>query len=786
MYNTEKRLFFTYDNELSIINKCEYAKSTGLGGVMIWEIGEDHTNTLITAVAQGMGRRLEDKPIIVGGTVEFKVGDEINIKVVKEVCDTALNEQLVYSINDDSLATINGNTVKLNNSDIVLLGAVDLVEEGDNTVYSINRINTLLLENGSTVKLDQIVKYLGQIESDYEFLPGDNTPNRKFIDAGNNGTNGYTSLGGSNPIPLTDDEIEEYRLGESVSNLKNIICVANGLYLEILNEDNQYGMVKGLFTLQLLRANEGEGGGFVYASIESSIGAFICETKYGPTKPYMSIVGNVSGFSIDKYTYYCWFIQGDTINYQIDVEGYIGSDQVSYKESSIIPEHTESLYYILNYIKVNQVLTNAITENKYQLVQKNNNLIDQEIALELYIGSNSIGYLSYVDDIWYICDKVGYESNADNLITNLSSYKLGEFNIGHIENELSIVLHKSKEVNAEIQNMQLEFEIDLYTDELQLFSNGTSKLIYSITFSIVRLVPEQAIYSGIDKMYSGLSESSIIKVTNGSSFTIEYQTRYIPIAFPKGMNQMYWVLSTIGYSYYMDELGNYLTLDQNGNVINISPLLTLDPNDSSKVLVSKNAHGDYEYTHNSKKIKFELLSSFQSSYLPQGTKITMIDMSSEKSPTYYYYICEEDKTQINLNDFYVMGTKSLLGNMSKNPEFKNLYYNENVSSDQAQEATRITERLIFVFDLEQVDKTEYHNVIDNIYTGNVILNHLYGQTLSTSVDIMDFVKSEIKEDVIYITEGTSFDDIVEKISECKLTRIPYLDKEEYELLKEWL
>ena len=34
-----------------------------------------------------------------------------------------------------------------------------------------------------------------------------------------------------------------------------------------------------------------------------------------------------------------------------------------------------------------------------------------------------------------------------------------------------------------------------------------------------------------------------------------------------------------------------------------------------------------------------------------------------------------------------------------------------------------------------------------------------------------------KEDVVYITEGTSFDDIVEKISECKLTRIPYLDKE---------
>ena len=125
MYNTDKRLFFTYDNELSIINKCDYAQSTGLGGVMIWEIGEDHTNTLITAVAQGMNRKLEDKPFIVGGTETFKVGEEISIKTVKEVCDTALNEQLVYNISDESIATINGNIVKLIKNGTVTITAVN-------------------------------------------------------------------------------------------------------------------------------------------------------------------------------------------------------------------------------------------------------------------------------------------------------------------------------------------------------------------------------------------------------------------------------------------------------------------------------------------------------------------------------------------------------------------------------------------------------------------------------------------------------------------------------------
>lgn len=116
MFNTEKRMFYTYENELSIIYKCEYAKSIGLGGVMIWEIGEDTTNTLITAVAQGMGRKLEDKPYIVGGNGTFNVGDEINIKAIKEASDTLLSENLIYTLSDDTIAVLNGTNVKFTNS----------------------------------------------------------------------------------------------------------------------------------------------------------------------------------------------------------------------------------------------------------------------------------------------------------------------------------------------------------------------------------------------------------------------------------------------------------------------------------------------------------------------------------------------------------------------------------------------------------------------------------------------------------------------------------------------
>ncbi len=123
MFNVEKRLFYTYENELSIIYKCEYAKSIGLGGVMIWEIGEDTTNTLITAVAQGMDKKLSDKPYIVGGNETFKVGDEINIKAIKEASDTILNEQLIYTLSDNTIATIDGTSVSFVKSGTVIITA---------------------------------------------------------------------------------------------------------------------------------------------------------------------------------------------------------------------------------------------------------------------------------------------------------------------------------------------------------------------------------------------------------------------------------------------------------------------------------------------------------------------------------------------------------------------------------------------------------------------------------------------------------------------------------------
>lgn len=611
--------------------------------------------------------------------------------------------------------------VNLDNCDIVLLGAIDLVEEGDTTIYSINRIKNINMYNGSTIKLDQIVKNLENIYSDQE-------SDRKFIINGNNGSNSVDKP--DELDPLTNEEIANYITNEFN---KNIICVANGLYLELMKENNEYGSVKGLFTLQLLRANYGEGGGFVYASLTESTGDFICFTKFSEDGDYMLVVDDRGGFINDSYSYYCWFIQGNLINYSISINGYIGSEETSYIETAIIPTHDVPLYYVLNNLVVDEqsVLYNAIVGNKYELVGKNTNLVGQEIAIEMILGSNS-WFLEYdnVNKIWSFGGKLGAHNISEELRHNILAENV---TINSYASQVQIVLHKSLDVNAEVTNMQFSLEMLKYMDDPNKDDNiiaydETYQLNFKIGFSIVRLVPVQNSYYGPYSNYAGLASSNAISITTSSTMTFEYQTRFIPSAFPISSGNMIWALSTNTYSYYIDSLGNFMTLDSSGNVVAISTTLTLDPSETTKILVSKTTSGDYQYVHDGKTITFEQMTVAQVSYIPKGTKITMIDMTLSDSPGYYYYICEENTNYINLLDFMKMGTNITIKNNIK-PEFVKQY--------ETGQASRITERIIFVFDFET---TEFSSVGE--FQSSIYLCHSYGKD-DSYIDIMDYVKAEV-------------------------------------------
>ncbi len=695
----------------------------------------------------------------------------------------------------------------LTRSAVVLLGAVDLVDEEDASTYSINRIGKLSMVGGSTFKLDSIVKLLGELRSDVD-------TDRQFIKKGNNGQNSYTASDPSNPLgkPLVGSyadeaaEIAAYRAGTSVQN-KNTVCVANGLFLEVMKNQNEYGPVYGLFTLELLYANPGEGGGFVYADIATSSGDFICETEKGyvynavtsPTEAdfnagkyfervtgagyvaalppynasklyytheltvgqYMDVVDNVGGYieSKDLYTYYYWYIRGPIITYTGDITGHIGSKETSFGYDYTIPEHGDGLNYTLVGINVNDIMYNALCGESplYQLVQpqltESNEddpcaivpLDGQQIAVQVTHGDKSLGFLTYdaQNNAWGI--KLtngnviyGYEGRTNEALGNT----LDLFNVTSKNNKLSFILHKSTEVNAELTDMKVTVDIDLFDEGGHIYSGGVSTLIFNTRISIVRLVPEQKIFTEFSKKYAGIaiSNPSSVRITGKSSFTVEYHTLYIPNVFPKIDNSdMSWLLSAEGYKYYMDTAGHFVTVhtDAQGaesvvnhteNMIFVGTVLTHDEAVEQNIYILNNEYY-CKYSVNNETVvsvldEVEGLGS-DGSIFPQNTTITMVDRTGD-IPTYYYYlVSSQNQTQINLLDFCVMGTNTPIREMQTPPEFISIYNDGGTS--------RITEDLVFIFDFLNVD---WDTVGHNFVTGaGITLKHIYD-----SDDIMDYVK----------------------------------------------
>ena len=341
----------------------------------------------------------------------------------------------------DSLKTFyslqRADTVNLVRSRIVLEGAQDLVDENaDDTLYAINRVGQLNMEESSALKLTTIVNLLGGLSSDQ------NTET-VYIDKGNNGVNNYIRRDGSKPTKmLTAEQIaayraeyEQYKNNSNQDTLTgtyqsfNVVCVANGRYLEIKKSDSEYGNVTGLFTLELLHANPGEGGGFVYANIGAqgdtenpgSTGDFICVTKDSDApdaSSYMDVYDNVGGLKNSggqtDYTWYYWYIKGGKYTYNAYVDGFIGTTETSFTESITLPEMNENYYYILNSVNGEAPVSELNSSSEFctaRLQNRWNEETDKDrdvYAIELQVVASkmdgsaetvtSIGYLDYKKD----------------------------------------------------------------------------------------------------------------------------------------------------------------------------------------------------------------------------------------------------------------------------------------------------------------------------------------------------------------------------------------------------
>jgi len=674
--------------------------------------------------------------------------------------------------------------VILDNSAVVLLGAIDLVEEGDTAVYSINRVGQMEMLNGSVLKLDQIVKYLGGLISDVHGATSESP--RKYIHLGNNGSNGpdgngYHDMGcdGSCLDPLTEDDIDAYRNCTATDDghvhteeNKNVVCVANGLYLEIMGEDDEYGPVTGLFTLSLLNANPGEGGGFVYGSILESTGDFICETKewafanaevsnaeqfaqqlaahgnlytrvsgkaYQTAKEYiagqtyyyrdtanendntyMEIIDDVGGLENDVYSYYYWYIGGPSVTYSSEIIGYIGTNNTQFTVSNNIPLHESPYDYVLFDVSVNDILANAVgNSGNLQLVQSAN-VTGNQIAIELKHGNTSMGFLTYEDGKWGMklgsTVMYGYEGDAVEAKNNV----LGNFAAVVGSDQLTWVLHKSTGVANTISDMEVYLDIDLYTDaeleEAGMVSGGTTVLSFTNNMSIIRLVPLQNLYHDSIRGYDGVGTTSAIHITGDSCFTAEYQTKYVPAAFPgiSGTN-MKWVLSTQNRYYYVNG-DSFVTLDASGKIVGCSDDI------AKNATVVKNGNGTITVGGS---ITMTEAANFESeNKIPAGTKITMIDLTGE-TPGYYYYICAEAKDTIDLTSFLEMGSNKAITDAAA---FLKVY------DDQIMD--QITERILFVFDFSDATYTNATVDAEKVLAGGIVFQHLFDGT-----DIMDHVKN---------------------------------------------
>ena len=690
--------------------------------------------------------------------------------------------------------------VTLSGSRVVLLGAVDLVaENADDTVYSINRVGKLNLENSSTIKVVKTVNLLAELTSDEQ-------TDRQFIDRGNNNGNygisgnDYTGHGGSDPkSPLTEDEVNDYINAydslvarNTVSCSVNVVCVANGGYLEVKKSETEYGPVTGLYTLQLVNAVPGEGGGFVYASIMGkqvgdgyATGNFICMTKDSSGEAYMQVFHDVGGSYTDgKYEYYIWYLKGNKYNYDVDLTAYIGTLDTDFSKTLSVSADQKQKYVLLG-LEQNQSV-NGFDSSMLMNTWENNeeDKSSDKIAIELRLiinernGSSiavttqNIGFIGYetvngnpdgdavetsgsrVYGIWRSTDS-GWEFKApkgdDKSFEILDGDALAELGENTVGVQLQFILHKGEGMVSEFRNLPFVIKIAEVAENnyTNVQADNCIMLTTNLKVSAIRLVPTQAAYLGVGKLYGGISSDAAVNITGDSAFTMQFITKYIPSAFTNGStNRIEETLKTKYETVYLlDENGVGYTL--NGS--SLEPVNVVNQNDNTvhgyKIALSGDEYtvtylgsdGNVLVDEDGKERTYSCTAQkYESGFvMPAGTTITLSASIDEGSPSYWYYYCTADTGEVKLGDFIPMNA---VGSASGD-----IYNVINTAS-----SSRITENLIFVIDFSNASDL---SGLNEASIGSAFLEHSYKSAGGTS-DIMDYVSAENKseESVSYTRE----------------------------------
>ena len=689
--------------------------------------------------------------------------------------------------------------VTLKGSRVVLLGAVDLVaDQADDTQYSVNRVGQLNLKDSSTIKVTKTVNLLSELTSDEQ-------PDRQFVDRGNNtgnagiSGNDYTGHGGSAPkAPLTAEEnqayIADYQAyieGKSLPNDTfrsiNVVCVANGGYLEVKKSAEEYGAVTGLFTLQLVNANPGEGGGFVYASIQGKqsgddyiTGNFVCVTPDSSGNGFMTVFHDVGGsYDEGKYEYYLWYLKGNKYSYDVNLTGYIGTQDTEFEKTLSVSADRDQ-YYVLLDLERSRTVT-GFEDSMLQNVWTGSDAdrTSSRIAIEVQLLTNersgsgidtntqNIGFIGYQTEdntpdgtasldengqrVWGIWRSVNNawsfqpckgDKNSFAVTAADALAKLDENVVGA---QLKFILHKGTGMTTEFRNLPFELKIaevakSDFEGPNKIQTDSCILLTANLNVSAIRLVPSQAAYLGAGKLYGGVSSDSVVNITDESAFTMQFITKYIPSAF--GTSSADAIQETLCTSYdtiyLVDANGVGYTLDAKSEAL--TPTYVTNQNDNTvQGYTIAESNGAYTVTYldasgsaltdedgNVRSYSCTAIRQSSGFELPAGTTITLIASIDEATPSYWYYYCEKSTGEVPLGEFTMM-------NRSENSTGDSIY--DVISSNSS---SRITENMIFVLDFSNVPERNWPSVTE----GTAILSHTYRTGSQSYADIMDFVSEE--------------------------------------------
>lgn len=518
------------------------------------------------------------------------------------------------------------NVANLTASRVVLRGAVDLVADNPTDAqFSVNRVGQINMNESSTIKVCKTVNLLGGLKSDLlterEFIHlGKNSGNAGNVDEYlDNGYTGHGATASDPATPITQEEVavyhqayETYISGADLSagsyNLTdkngslnsapidsvNMVCVANGSYLEVKKTATSFGPVEGLFTLQLLKANPGEGGGFVYADIPASTGNFVCVTKMDlkegqTTADYMYVYHNVGGnFTDPKYEYYYWYLKGGRYSYDVNLEGEIGTTDTVFTETISLSVEN-NMYYVLSSltaedpVKENFLMTQtgtAANETRLQNIWDTGYADEEKLSLEIVMEVNeksvsgitvrteSLGYIGYQtadgtpagtalktsEDkyTWGIWHNTGTEASPVWVFipsrsgTNLSFNKDDMVPLAFLDENctgirITYKLYKGLGIVDEFKDVPFKFimaQADKTSYEASSYVNSTSwinddsctKVTTNLNVSVVRVIPTQEAFISSGRLYAGFS-STEFNITGESGFSAQFITKYVPSAF---------------------------------------------------------------------------------------------------------------------------------------------------------------------------------------------------------------------------------------------------------------